>query len=276
MKILISADIEGVAGVVDPEQCRTGTSEWERARVWFTEEVNAAARGAFDAGATEVVVADSHASFRNLLPDLIDERIYLIMGKPRLYSMVAGVEMGADALMLVGHHSQARGHGILAHTINGFSFSQIRINGVAYGEPGLYGLLAGEVDVPLIFGSGDQILEEENKNFFPEAIWVHTKEAMGTFVAKTKSTQRARYDIFKGARNAVEKFRSSGDLFKPFKVAGPYKCEVACHKPEMVDIFSILPGTKRVDQLTISFETSSILDLIRTVNTFSLMSSVLR
>lgn len=276
MKVLISADIEGVAGVVDPEQCRTGTSAWERARVWFTEEVNAAARGAFDAGAKEVIVADSHATFRNILPDLIDERIYLITGKPRLYSMVAGVETGVDAVAFIGHHSQARGRGVLAHTINGFSFSQIRVNGKAYGEPGLYGLLAGEVDVPVIFGSGDQILEAENKEFFPEAVWVHTKEALGTFVAKSKSTTRAQYEIFKGMRSAVEKFMTNRDLYEPFKIPGPYECELAGHKPEMVDIFTILPGTERLDSLTLKFKTESILDLIRTINTFSLMSSALR
>ncbi len=83
MKILISTDIEGVAGVFHAEQTRPGNGEYERARVWMTGEANAAVEGAFEAGATEVLVNDSHGGFRNLLPDQIDPRAQLVLGKPR-------------------------------------------------------------------------------------------------------------------------------------------------------------------------------------------------
>ena len=91
MKVLISVDIEGVAGVYHAEQVRAGNPEYERARRWMAQEANAAIDGAFAAGATEVFVNDSHGGFRSLPPDLLDARAHVIQGKPRYLSMVAGV-----------------------------------------------------------------------------------------------------------------------------------------------------------------------------------------
>ena len=102
MKILISVDIEGVAGVYHSEQVRPGNPEFERARRLMTAEANAAVCGAFDAGASEVFVNDSHGGFRNMPPDLLDERAQVIQGKPRYLSMVSGVELGVAGVCLVG------------------------------------------------------------------------------------------------------------------------------------------------------------------------------
>src|SRR5690606_19634368 len=129
MKILISVDIEGVAGVTHAEQVRTGNPEYERARAWMTAEADAAIRGAFEGGASEVRVNDSHGGFRNLLLDRLDERAQVITGKPRNLGMVAGVE-GCDAVFMIGYHSGAGRFGILAHTINSFAFRRISVNGV--------------------------------------------------------------------------------------------------------------------------------------------------
>src|SRR5690606_42110900 len=116
MKVLISTDIEGVAGVVDAQQVRTGNVEYERARQWMTAEANAAVAGAFDGGATEVYVNDSHGGFRNMIASDIDARAILISGKPRIYSMMTGLEFGVSAVAMVGHHSRAQGRGVPAHT----------------------------------------------------------------------------------------------------------------------------------------------------------------
>lgn len=97
MKILISTDIEGVAGVFHAEQVRPGNGEYERARAWMTGEANAAVAGAFAGGAAEVLVNDSHGGFRNLLPDQLDERARLVLGKPRYLGMMGGLEEGCDA-----------------------------------------------------------------------------------------------------------------------------------------------------------------------------------
>jgi hypothetical protein len=92
----------------------------------MAHEANAAIAGAFDAGATEVLVNDSHGGFRNMPPDVLDARARVVQGKPRYLSMVAGVDEGVDAVCMVGYHSRAQGRGILAHTINSFAFAGIR------------------------------------------------------------------------------------------------------------------------------------------------------
>ena len=163
MKVLISVDIEGVAGVYHAEQVRAGNPEYERARRLMALEASAAIAGAFDGGATEVYVNDSHGGFRNMPPDLLDARAQVIQGKPRYLSMVAGVELGVDGVCMIGYHSRSKGRGILAHTINSFAFARIAINGVEYGEAGLYGALAGEFGVPVAFASGDDVFIAETR-----------------------------------------------------------------------------------------------------------------
>ena len=149
MKILISTDIEGVAGVFHHQQVRAGNPEYERARILMTHEANAAIAGAFDAGATEVLVNDSHGDFRNMPPDLLDARAQQILGKPRYLSMMAGVDEKVDAVCMIGYHSRAQGRGILAHTINSFAFARVWLNEAELGEAGIYGALAGEYGVPV-------------------------------------------------------------------------------------------------------------------------------
>src|SRR5450759_3319558 len=143
MKILISTDIEGIAGVYHHEQTQPGNPEYERARLLMTHETNAAVAGAFDAGATAVLVSDAHGSFRNMPPDLLDPRAQAVQGKPRYLSMMAGVDEGVNAVCMIGYHSRAQGRGILAHTINSFAFRRVFFNQRELGEAGIYGALAG-------------------------------------------------------------------------------------------------------------------------------------
>ena len=179
MKILISTDIEGVAGVFHAEQVRAGNGEYERARAWMTAEANAAVQGAIAGGAEEILVNDSHGGFRNLLPDGLDERARLVLGKPRYLGMMGGLEEACDAVFMIGYHSRSQGRGILAHTINSFAFARVVINGMELGEAGLYGALAGELGVPVILGTGDDVFIEETRDTFPGAEWVQTKVAHG-------------------------------------------------------------------------------------------------
>ncbi len=274
MKILISTDIEGVAGVVDSQQVRAGNVEYERARQWMTAEANAAVLGAFDGGATDVYVNDSHGGFRNIIAAGIDARATLITGKPRVYSMMAGLEFDVDAVALVGHHSRAQGRGVLAHTINSSAFARVLVNDLELGEPGLYGALAGEAGVPVIFGSGDQVFIEENTGFFDGAVWVQTKRAMGHSSAATLTPEAACEGIRKGMHKAVQKAIERS--MTPFVIDGPYECRLQTNSPAQADMFCILPGTERVDGVTLSFRAASLENVIRTLNVFSTMSAALR
>ncbi len=277
MKILISADIEGVAGVFSLEQTRAGNAEYERARRWMTEEANAAIRGAFDGGATEVLVNDSHGSFRNLIVDSLHPRASYVLGKPRYMGMMAGLELDCDAVMLLGYHSQAQGRGVLAHTINSFAFARVEINGEPFGEAGLYGGLAAELGVPVIFGSGDDQFIAENKHRFPHAHWVQTKVAYGHSSGVSLSLEASQVAIAQAAEHAVRAYglTASTVKFEP-KHSDVIHCRLLTQGPAFADLFCTLPELVRIDGVTLEFSAPSMAHTIRMLNSMAAMSFMLR
>lgn len=190
MKILISTDIEGVAGVFAVEQTRAGNPEYERARRWMTAEANAAIEGAFAGGAQAVWVNDSHGGFRNLLPDGLDARARVVLGKPRLLGMMAGLEQQPDLVFMIGYHAKSQTRGVLAHTINSFAFTQVWLNGVELGEAGLYGALAREYGAHVALATGDDVFADETQPLFPDARFETVKTAGGASSGETLDARR--------------------------------------------------------------------------------------
>ncbi len=277
MKILISADIEGVAGVFNPEQTRPGNNEYERARRWMTEEANAAIRGAFEGGATEVLVNDSHGSFRNLIVDALHPRARYILGKPRYLGMMAGLEFGCDGVMMLGYHSQAQGRGVLAHTINSFAFARVEINGEPLGEAGLYGGLAKEMGVPVIFGSGDDQFIAENKPSFPHAQWVQTKVAQGYSSGISLSLEASQVAIAQAAELAVSALgQRSSALIPDKKHPSALTCRLMTQGPAFADLFCTLPELVRLDGVSLEFVAPTMAHVIRMLNSMAAMSFMLR
>ena len=272
MKVLISTDIEGVAGVYHSEQVRPGNPEFERARLLMTQEANAAIAGAFDAGATEVLVNDSHGGFRNMPPDVLDARARVVQGKPRYLSMVAGVEEGVDALCMVGYHSRAQGRGILAHTINGFAFAGIRLGDQELGEAGIYGALAGEYGVPVVMASGDDVFISENQALFPHASFVQTKKATGFNSGVSLSPEQSRQAIRAGV---IEGLAARAHA-RPLVFQGPQVVTLRTQSPMMADLFCQWPSFERVDGVTLRFSADSVESAVRMLNCCSAMSSMLR
>lgn len=276
MKILISTDIEGVAGVYHAEQTRPGNGEYERARAWMTAEADAAVRGAFAGGADEVLVNDSHGPFRNLLADRLDPRAYLVQGKPRYLSMMSGLETQCDAVCLIGYHSRAQGRGILAHTINSFAFARIWINDDELGEAGLYGALAGELGVPVIMASGDDVFIAEHRPLFPHVQWVQTKVAHGHASGVSLAPQASCAAIEQAVQTAV-RARVDRDTPAPLlKIDAPIRCRIQTQSSGLADLFCMWPALVRVDGVTVSFEAASMQDAIRMINSLSAMSASLR
>ncbi|TEA74262.1 M55 family metallopeptidase [Allopusillimonas ginsengisoli] len=273
MKILISVDIEGVAGVTHTEQTRSGNPEYERARAWMTAEADAAIRGAFDGGATEVLVNDSHGGFRNLLLDRMDERVQMVTGKPRYLGMMAGAEQGCDAVFLIGYHSGAGTPGVLAHTINSFAFRRVAINGVELNEAGLYGALAGELGVPVALMTGDDVFLAETQPRFPNALTVQTKQAQGHASCISLSPAHACSLIHQAAVEAISQVPS----LHPYRLPGPgFHCELATQTTGQADLFCQLPMLERVNATALSFEANSMEALVRMLNSLSAMSFMLR
>lgn len=281
MKILVSVDIEGVAGVFSQEQTRAGNPEYERARRLMTEEANAAIRGAYDGGASEVLVNDSHGHFRNLIPDLLDSRAKVVQGKPRYLGMMSGLEQGCEGVLMVGYHSRAQGRGVLAHTINSFAFARILLNDRELGEAGLYGALAGELGVPVLMGSGDDVFVLENTPIFPSAVWAQTKIAYGHSSGVSLSPEESRLLIADCAQRAVVGFvgsAPSGSLARPqpFVLGTPVSCRLTTQGPAIADLFCTLPMINRLDGVNIEFSTSSVQETIRLLNSLSAMSFMMR
>ncbi|AMO98474.1 D-aminopeptidase family protein [Collimonas arenae] len=272
MKILISVDIEGIAGVFHPEQTRAGNPEYERARRLMTAEANAVIEGALASGASEILVNDSHGGFRNLLPDLLHPAASAILGKPRLLGMMSGVESGVDAVMMVGYHGRSQSRGILAHTINSFAFSRVWLNDMELGEAGIYGALAGEFGVPVIFGSGDDVFVAENQALFPHAKLVAIKTADGNTSGVSLSPQRANALLGENATAAIAAIGQA----KPFVLQTPLTCRLQIQSPALADLFCQLPLLQRIDGVNVEFAAPSVQYAVRILNSLSAMSFMLR
>ncbi|HEX7911211.1 MAG TPA: M55 family metallopeptidase [Paraburkholderia sp.] len=277
MKVLISADIEGVAGVFHPEQTRAGNGEYEAARRWMTLEANAAIEGAFAGGATQVWVNDSHGAFRNLLPDLLDDRAQVVLGKPRTLGMMAGLEYGAALVFMIGYHAMAQTRGILAHTINSFAFARVSLNGVEVGEAGLYGALAKEYGAKVALLSGDDVFAEETAPRFPGARFVVTKSATGHASGVTQSPASARKAIEAAAREVVQQSLAEGHARESVRASAlPVECELRTQTSALADLFCQWPTLTRVDAVTLRFGAASVEHAVRMLNCLSAMSFMLR
>lgn len=272
MRILICVDIEGVAGVVHTEQTRPGHADYERARQWMTAEANAAVAGAFDGGATEVQVADGHGNFRNLWADELDPRATLVSGKPRLFGMLGSLEADFGGLMLVGFHARAQAAGVLAHTINSAAFAGIWLNGIEVGEAGLYGALAGERGVPVIFASGDDAFVAETRPQFPHSVFVQTKQTLGRIAAISLSPAAACTAIRAGAHAAM----SVIDTAQPLRLDTPVHIRVRTQTTAHADLFAQWPALERADDVTVTFSAASVEHAVRMINCLSAMAQALR
>ena len=272
MKILISVDIEGVAGVFNPEQTRAGNGEYERARRLMTDEANAVIGGVLDGGAASILVNDSHGGFRNLLPDLLHPAARMVLGKPRALGMMGGLEAGVDAVMMIGYHARSQSRGILAHTINSFAFSRIWLNGMELGEAGIYGALAGEFGVPVIFGSGDDVFVAETKPIFPHACFAETKIAHGAGSGDSLSPQRSCELLAATARKAI----AAAGAARPYRIEAPIACRLQVQTVALTDLFCQLPLLARLDGVTVEFSAPSVQYAVGVLNSLSAMSFILR
>src|SRR5262249_53319110 len=156
LKVFISVDMEGVSGVVTNDQTSAGGADYNRFRRLMTEETNAAIDGAREAGATEIVVNDSHGSMRNLLIEELHAPAELISSNIKPMGMMQGIDSSFDAVIFVGYHAKAGSAvGVLAHTGSG-AIADLRINGRSVGEAGMNILAAGVLGVPVVMITGDQ------------------------------------------------------------------------------------------------------------------------
>ncbi len=272
MKVYISVDIEGVAGVVTPQEGQPGNPEYEQARRLMTLEANAAIAGAFDAGAEDVLVNDSHGPMVNLLPEVLDPRAELIRGNIKPLGMFAGLDSSYAGAMCIGYHAAAADYGVLAHTTSSLAFASIRLNGQLASEAMFYGAYAGSLGVPVILLSGDDATERSCGSLFPGARFVRVKTALGQRAARSLAPSVARARIHEAAVEAVRGCASVA----PYRVAEPCKVVFELTSPTLADLCGFVPGAQRVDARTVGFDCATITDAIGWMKVCSSLSARLR
>ncbi|MCG8349370.1 MAG: M55 family metallopeptidase [Chloroflexales bacterium] len=254
MRIYISADMEGVSGVVHGGQTAPGAREYDRACALMIGEVNAAIAGAYDGGATAVLVNDSHWNMRNLHLEALDSRAELLSGSPKPLSMVQGLDASFDAVFFVGYHARAGSFAAsIDHTCTG-SVYWAAVNGREMGELGLNALFAGLHGVPIALVSGDQQLIAEARDLLgEESVTVQVKEAIGRSAARCLPIAEARRRIQEGAKLALERRRTNTGGSWLLRPPSPATLTVAFMNTAQAELAALVPGSERIEARSVQF-----------------------
>jgi D-amino peptidase len=247
-KVYISVDMEGISGISGSDQLSADGREYGRSRKLMAEDANAAIRGAFAAGATDVLVNDSHGSMRNLLPEDLDARARLISHSFKRVGMVEGLDDTFDAAIFIGYHAKAdTPGGVFAHTGSGV-LRDVRVNGRSVGEGGLNALMADWYGVPVVLVTGDDVAVREVKEGAPQARGVIVKRALNTRAVELRPIAAARKEIEAAARDAVAGARRGAP-----RRASVYRVEMQFRDIVIPEIASGLPQIERPAPDTIAF-----------------------
>lgn len=251
VRVLISADAEGVSGITSTNEMLFGRPHYEFMRLMMTEDVNAAIAGAFAGGASEVVVNDAHWTMTNLLIERLDPRADLIKGFQKHLCMVEGVQ-DADVVFFVGYHARTGDStGVGNETILGREIIDIRMNGRRVGESEINAAVAGQFGVPLVMASGDDAYERELRQTFPDVEFGLTKRAIDRWTARCLAPERARANIRAAAERALR--RAADGAFAPYRIDGPVELEVRFSSTAEALMGSLVPGSVRLDPRTVSY-----------------------
>jgi len=234
VKVFLSIDMEGVSGLVRWADVITQGMDYQRNRRFMTQDANAAIEGAFEGGASEVVVEENHGveELCDLLLDEIDPRCRVVRGAGRpTATTMAGLDAHCGVVLLVGHHARAGSFpGIMAHTISYERFRAVRVGGRDCGEPEIFAIRAGELGVPVGLITGDQVVCEQLRKRVPAAEAVEVKRALSNVAGDVVPPLRAREGIRAAARRAVER-ASAGALAPYCEEPAPYEIEVEMRSP---------------------------------------------
>jgi D-amino peptidase len=254
VRIYVSVDMEGLAGVAHAHQVWHGPgvdrADYDRGRALMAGEANAAIAAAFDAGADEVVVNDSHWQMRNLRAEDVDPRAGLVLGDKPL-SMTQGIGDGRfDGAAFIGYHAGA-GHptGVIAHTYSSATVLELRVNGVPHNEAAVNAIRLGHHGVPVVLVAGDDALAGEVGELLPWAERVVVKRALGYSAAESLAPEVACRAIRDGMARAMGRL----DEMRPYAPDLPLAGELDLRLPVMADYAAVLPGVERVGGRTVAF-----------------------
>ncbi|WP_225840107.1 M55 family metallopeptidase [Streptomyces sp. NK08204] len=245
MRLYISADMEGVTGLVDADDVQPGGRDYERGRLMMAEDVNAAVRGAIAAGATDITVNDAHGPMRNLMPESLHPAARLIRGKPKQMLMLEGLTPEHDAVVCVGYHSRAGALGVLSHSFMGHEIEDMWLDGRPVGEIGLAHATAAAIGVPVTVLTGDDCACAEMTEWDASVRTVAVKYARDRFAADLRPAEEARAAIEKTVAAALSTPR------KASAVGGASTLTVRWQSASVASTLLGIPGVASTDSRTV-------------------------
>lgn len=249
-KILISVDMEGLAGAVTDAQLGPGGFEYERFREFMTNEALAAIEGARAAGAGEILVSDSHGNGQNLLIEKFPDDIQIIRSWPRRFHMMAGIDDSIDGVMLIGYHASTNNkQGVRAHTFSSARLTDVKLNGQSVSEGTWGSIVTGHFGAPVILVTGDNIATQEVKDFVGDVEVAVVKEALSFHSAKTLTPNAAVKLIKEASERAVKRIKD----FKPYKISAPVTLDVSFKHYRPTEVLDYLNIFERIDSHTIRY-----------------------
>lgn len=248
-KVFISADIEGITGVVHFDEVERNKDDFMMFRNLMTKEVNASIIGALDAGADEIVVRDAHGDARNILPEELHRKASLIRGwADSPLSMMEGINDSFDAVMFVGYHAPAdTPNATLKHTMS-LRIAELKVNNILMAEAGLNALIAGMFNVPVVFIAGDKAICDYARTTFGDIETVPVKEGLGA-AAINLHPETARERIQTHSRKALQNL----ERFSPYQLEPPFEFMVRYRHEHYAHKAQFYPGAVRVSSNQIRF-----------------------
>ena len=259
LKVFISVDMEGITGVVNGDDVSRGGKDYDYFRETMTREANAAIEGALAAGATDIVVRDSHGTALNLLPEMLNRNSRLIRdwSEGPMY-MMEGIDETYDAAVFVGYHARAgTPNGVLDHTSSG-DVTDVRINGISMPETGYNALMAGAVGVPVVFVAGDQAVCDQAKEILGNVETVAVKQGIGA-AALNLHPEVAREQIRTGVERAL---RNLGD-YRPYRLKPPYTLQLVLKTEQNIYRAALYPGARRTGDWEVTYQSDDVMEIIR-------------
>lgn len=254
LKVYISVDMEGVAGAVTDDQLGPGGFEYQRFREFMTREAVAAVNAAKEAGATEIVVGDSHGNGENLLIEQFPKDVRIIRSWPRRLSMMAGIDETFDAVVFIGYHSSTNNmEGVRAHTFSSARLSRVALNGIEMTEGAWNAAIAGHFGVPVVMISGDDAAVAEVRSLVGNIEAAETKKSLGFHSASTLTPQASAELIGEKVKAALKRVKD----FKPYKIQSPLTLDVSFKNYRPSEVLAYLKGVERPDSHSIRYKADS-------------------
>lgn len=260
MKVFISSDMEGTAGVVDWGQCQLGQPEYEHYRMLLQAEVNAAIEGALAAGADQIVVNDSHGKMQNLRPEGLAGRARYLSGRHKPLYMMQGLDDSFDAIFFVSYHGSMSSVAPLSHTYNPRAIAEVSLNGTVVGESGINALVALGHGVPIVLITGDDVTADEATKVSPGVHVAIVKRAVSRFAADSLHPDDACELIRAQARAAIDGLGSAA----PPAIAMPATLEVTFRNADLAEMATWITGVTRTAATRVAMSDDDPIRLFRT------------